>query len=338
MQSKMASRSRWLNRFYQALLRVFIPLLRAIAKVLPLRLGYGAGRLVVMFFLLVRPKYLRALRANLAQILDESPGSKRVSRLARRSALNHARYWIDFFHWSERGSERASGAIRSIENESAFELCMGSGRGCILLTAHLGNWEMGGLLLGHRASEVAIIYVPDRFEAVEACRSFYRTRTGLTEIPLTNDPLSVLPALRILRSGGAVAVQGDRDFDNKGLPVPFFGREAYFPRGPAMLSLLSGAPILPVFILRLEDGAGAGSGGFRIVFLDPIEPMGDARDDQAVRSLVGHTVGAIETMVKEHPEQWYCFYPFWNDPTRVESRRESPSEDQSDRVAPTAAT
>src|SRR5947207_1584499 len=80
---------------------------------------------------------------------------------------------------------------------AAMERCLASGRGCVFLTAHLGNWEMGGLLLGDRAREVAVVYVPDRFERVEEYRSRYRRRAGLTEIPVASDAFSALPALRI---------------------------------------------------------------------------------------------------------------------------------------------
>jgi KDO2-lipid IV(A) lauroyltransferase len=136
---------------------------------------------------------------------------------------------------------------------------------------------------------------------------------------MTRDPFSALAALRILRDGGVVAVQGDRDFDNTGIAVPFFGRPAFFPRGPAFLSLLSRAPILPVFIVRAERADGGDSGGFRVIFFDPIEPEGDARSAEAVQRMLRRSVAAIESIVREYPDQWYCFYPFWDDPTRAEA-------------------
>src|SRR5262249_32951566 len=151
---------------------------------------------------------------------------------------------------------------------------------------------------------------------IEQYRSRYRRRTGLTEIPIAADAFTALPALRVLRAGGVVAVQGDRDFNDSGIAVPFFGRPSQFPRGPAVLSLVSRAPILPVCIPREMDAAGAGSGGFRIVFFDPIEPQGDPRDEGAVAALVSKTAAIIETMIRAHPEQWYCFYPFWGEPVQ----------------------
>src|SRR5947208_1235737 len=89
------------------------------------------------------------------------------------------------------------------------------------------GWSVRHLPLGGRAGEIAVVYVPDRFEIIEAYRSAYRRRAGVTEIPVTNGPFSALGALRVLRSGGVVAVQGDRDFNDSGLALPFFGRTAW---------------------------------------------------------------------------------------------------------------
>ena len=324
MQAKMAGKGRLANRIYQFLFALWVPIFGWSVRHLPLGVLYALGGVSIRTWLLLKPKYARALRSNFARITGEAPEERRVRDLARTTALNHGRYWIDFFYWSERGAMAAQGAIRGIENLESLERCIGSGRGFVALTAHIGNWEMGGLLLGGRAGEIAVVYVPDRFRIIESYRSRYRRSAGIVEVPITDDPLSALWALRVLRAGGVVAVQGDRDFNDSGIPVPFFGEAAYFPRGPAVLSLLSGSPILPVFILRGEDSTGPGSGGFRVVVSDPIEPQGDPREEAAVEALVRKIVPVIERMVRAHPEQWYCFYPFWDDPTRRPGGRPAP--------------
>lgn len=344
MQAKMAGRSRLANRIYQRLFAIWVPMFGWGVKNLSLGALYAWGSLSLRIWLACKPKYARVLRANFAQILGVSPNAPDARALARRMTVNLARYWIDFFYWSERGGEAARAQIRQVENLPALERCLKDPRGFIALTAHLGNWEMGGMLLGDRNRQLAVVYVPDRFELLERYRSTYRRAAGVIEVPITSDPLSVLAALRVLRDGGVVAVQGDRDFNDSGLPVTFFGRTAWFPRGPAMLSLLSRAPILPVFILREPDGDVAGSGGFRIVVYEAIEPAGDARDPAAVTALTRRIVAVIEEMVRRFPEQWYCFYPVWDapPPSSLGSPDSSPSSGggarQSARGAPTAAT
>lgn len=312
MQKNMASGNRLLNRVYRGFFAVWVPAFGWLVRHAPMGFNYGLARGVMKTFLALRPKYEKAIRENLAHIVGEPADSPRVKELAARMAFNHARYWIDFFTWSERGPVEAQRQVRAIVNLAALERCKQAGKGIIALTAHIGNWELGGLLLGGHGGELAVIYVPDRFQIIEEYRSAYRRKANITEIAITDGPLSAVDALRVLRANGVLAVQGDRDFNGQGVPVPFFGRMASFPPGPAVLSMLSGAPIVPVFVLREEDHHdGAGSGGFRILVGDPIEPQGNVRDPAAVAAMMRRCVGAIETVVRAHPDQWYCFYPFW---------------------------
>jgi KDO2-lipid IV(A) lauroyltransferase len=311
----MASRSRILNGIYRAFFAIWVPGFRFLVRRAPMGFNYAIARGVSRLFLRLRPKYEKAIRENLAQVLGEAADSPRVRDTAARMVFNHMRYWVDFFTWSERGAEEARAQIRTIENGAVLEQCAQEGKGVIALTAHLGNWELGGLLLGEHAGELAVVYVPDRFEMIEEYRSAYRRKARITEIAITDGPFSAVEAMRVLRGNGVLAVQGDRDFNGQGVPMPFFGRTANFPPGPAILSMLSGAPIVPLFILREPDVNGAGTGGFRIVVGEAIEPRGSVRDKTAVAAVVRRCVTAIEKVVSAYPDQWYCFYPFWNEPT-----------------------
>ena len=307
----MASSNRFLNRLYRGFFAVWVPAFGFLVRNAPTRFNYGIAHGVARLFVLLRPKYEAAIRQNLSQVLAEPEDSPHVKETAARMVFNHLRYWIDFFTWSERGAEAARAQIRGFENEPALEQILREGKGMIALTAHFGNWELGGLLLGKKVTELAVVYVPDRFEMIEEYRSAYRRKANVTEIAITDGPFSAVEAMRVLRGNGVLAVQGDRDFNGQGVPARFFGRMASFPPGPAILSILSGAPIVPLFILREEDVNGAGTGGFRIFVGEPIEPQGSVRDPAAVAAMVRRWVGAIEAIVREHPDQWYCFYPFW---------------------------
>jgi KDO2-lipid IV(A) lauroyltransferase len=152
--------------------------------------------------------------------------------------------------------------------------------------------------------------VPDIFPGVERARRRLHERCGVTEIRVDRSFVPTLAVLRALSENGIVAMQGDRDFDNTGIALPFFGREAFFPRGPLRVAMASGATVLPAFIVRVEDGR------YRAVVEAPlaIETSGD-RDD-ALRENLRRYAELLERYVREYPEQWYCFYPFWDDPSR----------------------
>ena len=93
-------------------------------------------------------------------------------------------------------------------------LLFGLGKGAILLTAHLGPWEVGAIIVRSLGMPISIVYVPDRFAEAEHFRSLLRRGAAgdVEEIPLDlDDHLSTLPALRALAAGRLLAMQGDRE-------------------------------------------------------------------------------------------------------------------------------
>ena len=160
---------------------------------------------------------------------------------------------------------------------------------------------------------IHVVLVPDIFPGVERARRRLHARAGVTEIPIDNSPVPTLAVLRALESNAIVAMQGDRDFNNTGVPVSFFGKEAYFPRGPMRMAMATGAKVLPAFILRRPDGR------YRAVIEEPLEiDRGGGDRDAALKRNLERYVAILERYVRANPEQWYCFYPFWNDPSREE--------------------
>ena len=119
-----------------------------------------------------------------------------------------------------------------------------------------------------------------------------------------------LAVMRALQANAIVAMQGDRDFDNSGVAMPFFGRDAFFPRGPLRVAMATDAVVLPSFIVRVPDGR------YRAIIEEPlaIERGGDR--DAALKENLGRYIAILERYVRAAPEQWYCFYPFWDDPSR----------------------
>jgi KDO2-lipid IV(A) lauroyltransferase len=79
--------------------------------------------------------------------------------------------------------------------------------------------------------------------------------------------------------------------------------------------MASGATVLPAFIVRLEDGR------YRAIVEEPIRIDAGGDRDEALRANIQRYVALLERYVREYPDQWYCFYPFWDDPSRKELTR-----------------
>ena len=306
----MATRNPVARAIASATSRVWFPATLAFTRNLPRRSMHRGGRALAAFYYRLRPKYLRAARTNLAVILGASEESPEVRRLAFEMVVSHFSAWVDFLHFATRPPEDAARLVEGVSGYSNIVEGRLAGKGVLLLTAHLGNWEVGGLMLAQVKQPIHVVLVPDIFPGVERERRRLHVRCGVTEIRVDRSFVPTLSVLRALRSNGIVAMQGDRDFDNTGVAAPFFGREAFFPRGPLRVAMASGAIVLPAFIVRLPDGR------YRAIVEGPlpIETAGDR--DVALRTNVQRYVAILERYVREYPEQWYCFYPFWDDPSR----------------------
>ena len=92
---------------------------------------------------------------------------------------------------------------------------------------------------------------------------------GVIGVPVDGVGFSTLPLLKLLREGQLVGMQGDRDFSLNGLPIPFFGHPAYFPRGPWELAAMTGAPIIASFFFMDPELR------FHAKFFEPIYVEGE---------------------------------------------------------------
>lgn len=311
----MQSQSKLLDLVYAGIFGTLFPLFLHVARTITRRSrAFEISDDIIGAFMALRPKYLEAVKGNVAQVLVRPLTHPEVDRIARAVVRQHARAWVDLFYFGQRPPEEALRNFAEVQGLEHAERVVQEGRGAILLTAHAGNFELGGLLLRAKGMEIHVVYKPDRFEAVERLRTQIRSQGGVVGVPVDGVGFSTLPLVKLLREGRLVGMQGDRDFSLHGLPLPFFGRETYFPRGPWELAAMTGAPILCSFFFTDEEGR------FRARFMEPITITGERGQRQAaIEAGMRHYVADLENLIREHPDQWYCFYPFWEDPLRTAS-------------------
>jgi lauroyl/myristoyl acyltransferase len=308
VQFKMAGSPRFLQAFYRLYFCFWIPTLVWASTWWPLGLMYWMARNLVMLpFKIVRPKYLKAVRGNYARILGLPADHPRVQRCALEMGYQHAYHWIDFFRWSQLPQDLLQKNVLRVEGGDHFAAARGTGRGTVLLTAHMGNPEVGAIGLGSHFEPVHVLYWRDRFATAEEFRTRMRLRGNVHGIPVDASPFSVVPALRVLEQGGIVAAHGDRDFNNQGWPVRFFGEAASFPPGPFMLAARSSALVLPTFFLLTPERS------FRVIYEEAMVLSGKGSVEERARNAMQQWATILERRIREVPEQWYCFYPFWGE-------------------------
>ena len=310
MQKKMASRNRLVRAVASATSYVWFPMVLFVARNVHRRLARPVARWLGRTYFRMRPKYIQAVRANLAVIRGEPADSDAVRRLADGMVSSHFSAWIDFLHFASRPPGESARLIESVMGFSRIVEARQQGKGVLLLTAHLGNWEVGSFMLAQVNMPIHVVLVPDIFPGVERARRKLHERADVVEIPVDRSFAPTLAVMRALESNGIVAMQGDRDFNNTGLAVPFFGRESYFPRGPLRVAMATGATVLPAFIVQMPDGR------YRAVVEEPLEVTRSGDRDAALADNIRRYAAILERYVRDFPDQWYCFYPFWDDPSR----------------------
>ncbi len=274
-------------------------------KYLPVWFLRAAGFFVAGVFLFFNRENFRAIIANFETI---KPGltAGRYAVMAFGVFKNYAWYLIDLFHISHDVKRIKNYKVRFSGLEHLDE-ALSAGKGILLLTAHLGNWEIGGIFLSARGQKIHVVYLPDSSEIIEQQRRFVRDLDGIEEIPLSAGNFSAVRLLRVLQDGGTVALQGDRLTFDSGVPISFFGKSALFPKGPVKLALASESVVLPVFMPI------AGYKAYEIIIDRPIAMvrMNGAADE--LRTNLTKIVEVFERRIGTYPTQWFTFMPFWRE-------------------------
>jgi KDO2-lipid IV(A) lauroyltransferase len=187
------------------------------------------------------------------------------------------------------------------EGLAVLDAAMEEGRGCIAVTGHTGNWELLAAALGARypLTVVARRVNDTRFDALVVR---FRKMVGIEVLP--RDVPDLLARIRgALARGRVVAFLIDQDTRASGVFVPFFGRPAHTPAGPAVLALRARVPLITAFIERRPDG------GHRIRVSDV--PLTAAGGRASVIELTARLTAAIEAQIRRVPVEWVWWHERW---------------------------
>lgn len=185
--------------------------------------------------------------------------------------------------------------------------CLSEGNGLIVWTAHLGNWEFASRLLELHGRPVNVARVVEQGNPAEKVLRDLMTNDQLRIVQLNDDPMAPLKLVHALRSNEIVAIQGDRVYQAFTSHARFFGIQTPFPMGPFLLSYVSGAPIMPGFVVR--DGWLR----YRVIMSKPFYISHTGNRDQDLQAGLEKAVQLLEEAVKEYPDQWLNFYEFWKE-------------------------
>jgi lauroyl/myristoyl acyltransferase len=271
-----------------------------IALNVPLKFGYMLAVFFSDLHYIFADKDRKAVKENLQAIFPEK-SDREIRRIRIRMFRNFAKYLVDFFRFQKLDKEYIKKNIR-IENIDYFDEAYAKGKGVIVLTAHLGNWELGGVVVSLSGYPFWVVALPHKDKRVNIFFNSQRESKGIKVIPLGK---AVRTCLNVLKENRLLALAGDRDFTEKGIVLDFFGKPAFFPEGPAAFSLKTGSIIVPGFMLRNKDDS------FTLTIEKPIEFNPTGAKNKDLRELMERYIAIFEDYIRRYPDQWYMFRRFW---------------------------
>ena len=238
----------------------------------------------------------RAALDNYSAALGLSPSDPEVARVARRAFRNYSRILMDFVLM---GSLTRSELMErmSIDGREHLDASLERGRGVVMVTAHMGSWDMSvayGGALGYRIAGVTTRFRGSLNDEIVRARQRFGVQV------LFAGRAAVRAITQILESNGVVALVCDLE-QGPGVNVRFFGRRAVVPGGPAALALKTGAAVVPAYQYAVGPGR-------QHVHVDP--PL-SRLEGETKEQLMQRIVNRFEDFIRARPDQWYAFRPMF---------------------------
>lgn len=273
-------------------------LLLRLAARFPLRLLHALGASVSWVLYALSPRFRRYLKGNLTQAGFDDPATRRAAIAETgRSAFELPAIWL-------RPQAQAASLVREVDGWDRIERALAVGRGLILLTPHLGCWEVSAQYFAQR-HPITVLYSPPKLKSIEPLMRQGRSRDGMKSVPA--DLSGVRALFRALKRGQAIGMLPDQvPGSGEGEWVDFFGRPAYTMTLAARLAQASGAQVLVAFAERLSSAR-----GFRI-HIDSL-PAPHAEETELRRMN-----RALEIMIRRAPAQYLWAYNRYKVPAGVD--------------------
>lgn len=269
-----------------------------LARLFPLAFLRAVAGLAGQLYALTHPRRVEIVRRNL-QMLDVSMDDKS----ARRVYAEFGQTLVDYFHIGTRSPKQAMQLVGKIDGDEHLRAAQKLGRGALIVTAHFGLFELGGLLLASQGFDAAVLTYPEPSAALTRWRAAFRARWKAGTIEVGADSFAFLQVAAYLREGKFIAALIDRPHSRDSTPVALTHGRALFSTGILLLAEHTGAPVIPATMVRRDDGT------YHAQIFQPIfvASRGSRADTLAFYSQ--QIADTLLPVLCAHPEQWYQFVP-----------------------------
>jgi KDO2-lipid IV(A) lauroyltransferase len=276
---------------------------QSVVERLPHAWAYALAILAARFAWLFSPLARPRLEYNLKVACPElETNTRRLRRISWLNFRNHAKAYADLMMLPRTNVEAMRPRLH-VTGMEYLEEARALGKGVLAVSCHMGSYEVVSAIWS--ATLTPVSFFAEELEPRPLFEWYRETRARLGISVLTLNHGGLRKVLQALRDEEMVITAIDRDIAGTGYPMPFFGRMAPIPLGPAAIALRLGTPLFPVCVFRLPDDSYMAEGAPLVIVQDTGDPRGDQirATEQVLRQ--------IEVFIRRHPEQWHLPHRIW---------------------------
>lgn len=270
-------------------------LIRPLGTLRAQKIGFVLGD--VCYFLSRR--YRNAAMRNLVLAYGEQKSDRDYRRITRSVFRNFGATVFEFLTIPDLSEEEIRKLV-DVYGEESLKECEQMGKGVLLITGHIGNWELLARWQVLSGRKLHVVARRTRDPRTTNLMTQVRESAGYNVLHVGE---TLRPVLQALKRKEYVAILPDQNAND--VFVPFFGRLTGTVSGPARICLKTGAPIVIVWCVRMPNGR------FRIEHERPVcfEPTGDTAED--IRRIMGYINSRLEHVIRQYPTQWLWLHNRW---------------------------
>jgi len=238
---------------------------------------------------------------NLTYVFGYEKSPSEIRQMARRIFANLVMILFEI-GWSHGATSKEIPRHIRFDGVHNLHAAHRKGRGVLVLTGHLGSWELLADAAGMLGYPINVVYRPMDFNPLDKFFERFRTRSGAR---LFSKAHAMRKILRSLKDNELVGILLDQNSGRRaGVFVDFFGQSACTNKGLAMIAQKTRAPVVPIFLVREADA-------YRMMIGPeiPLIETGDKNRDVFENTRQYNRV--LETMIRRYPEQWFWVHRRW---------------------------
>lgn len=297
-----------MKNFLEYLLLLIV---RFFILILPFRAVQIVGRGFGSFLFYAVPIRKDLVLSNLRHAFPEK-NDQEINSIALKNFQNIFGTFFETF-WIQRMSQHDVRRLVRIPNTAAIDELLNRGKGLIMLSGHISNWELVALAVGLISNHPLQIIIKKQHNLyVDRVMNQLRTKFNNTVIDMDYAPREII---KRLRDHGVVALLADQSGPEEGLFIDYFGRPTSTHVGPAVFALRTGAPVLMTYAVRNRDGT------FDVSFEEVATNDLTGTDDEKIRTITERHVRLLEKFVRQYPDQWLWMHKRWKHTERYLQRK-----------------